>query len=365
MPSESFSDIEIKGSCRGFILLHCSSAFYLWNPSTGLHKKIPLSPFRFDLDEDSEYFYGFGYDQLTDDYLIVSISYDIIPPYLEFFSLRANTWKQIDSTHIHHSYANEDLCTTGTLFNGAIHWFAYCLDLQEGVIVVFDLVERKLLDMHLPDEFDFDLEYFGLWIFQEFLSLWAKNYDNDTVDIWVMKEYKVHSSWIKTHVLPIDAIPTKYISPLCSTKSGDIVGTDDRTRLVKYNDEGQLLGCRSYCNNRYEFEVAMYTESLLSLPRDNAANPEYSAESNSNASKFQLITVSVWFIFLRWKTWLTYSFIAILLPRNEGIFDGRVGDPSELLDDIMMLSWKWYLSDTKAVHFCWKFRLHCGPPPSA
>ncbi|CAJ2653305.1 unnamed protein product [Trifolium pratense] len=82
----------------------------------------------------------------------------------------------------------------------------------------------------------------NLWVFQEFLSLWVKNYDNDTVEIWVMKEYKLHSSWTKTHALPIDAIPTKNFSPLSSTKTGDIVGTDDHTGLVKYNDEGQLSG---------------------------------------------------------------------------------------------------------------------------
>jgi hypothetical protein len=47
-------------------------------------------------------------------------------------------------------------------FNGAIHWFAHCLDLQKDVIVAFDLMERKLLDMHLPDQLCFEG---GLWVF--------------------------------------------------------------------------------------------------------------------------------------------------------------------------------------------------------
>jgi hypothetical protein len=34
-----------------------------------------------------------------------------------------------------------------------IHWFAYHHNLRWDVIVAFDLMERKLLDMHLPDEF--------------------------------------------------------------------------------------------------------------------------------------------------------------------------------------------------------------------
>ncbi|GAU26312.1 hypothetical protein TSUD_56100 [Trifolium subterraneum] len=269
--SHPFSRIEIKGSCRGFILLLRRSTFYIWNPSTGVHKKIPLSPLSFNLDEVFEYFYGFGYDLSTDDYLIVSISYGTNSSYFEFFSLRANKWEQIDdATHIHYLNNMEGYdCEAGSLFNGAIHWFACRPDLENNVIVAFDLMKKKLLDMNLPYQFDHELSNCGLWVFREYLSLWAMNYDNDTVEIWVMKEYKVHSSWTKTHVLLTHAIPTKYFFPLCSTKSGDIVGTNGIIGFVKYNDEGQLLGHHSYFNQPYRSYVVMYTDSLLSLPGDN------------------------------------------------------------------------------------------------
>jgi F-box interacting protein len=271
IPSEPSSYIDIKGSCRGFILfLYRVSSFYLWNPSTGVHKNIPLSPLSFVLEGEADYFYGFGYDHSTDDYLVVSMSSSTNSSYLEFFSLRANTWKQIDEgTHFHYLNAIEDDPIVGLFFNGAIHWFVYCLNLKKDVILAIDLMERKLLDMPLPDEVDYELDSSGLWVFQEFLSIWSRNYDNDTVEIWVMKEYKLHSSWTKTHVLSTDAIPTKNVSPLRSTKSGDIVGADDYTGLVKYNNETQLLGHRSYGNNPHGFHVAVYTESLLSLVGDN------------------------------------------------------------------------------------------------
>jgi hypothetical protein len=35
--------------------------------------------------------------------------------------------------------------------------FAHNHDLRENVIVSFDLMEIKLLDMHLPDEFDLEI----------------------------------------------------------------------------------------------------------------------------------------------------------------------------------------------------------------
>jgi F-box interacting protein len=255
--SESYSKLQIKGSCRGFILLHCTSRLYIWNPSTGFHKQIPVSPFGSNLD--AEYFYGFGYDQSTDDYLVVSMSGD--PSHFEFFSLRVNTWKQIEFF----PYANpcEDKPNAGVLYNGAIHWLAYRYDLQKDVIVAFDLTERQLFDVYLPDEYTDTLDYCSLWVFGELLSFSAIDYGNNRDEIWVMKEYKVHSSWTKTLVLSIGSTPNESFSPLCCTKGGDIIGTDHDTGLVKYDDKGQLLEYHSYS---HEFEVAVYTESLLSLP---------------------------------------------------------------------------------------------------
>lgn len=242
--------------------MHTRSNIYIWNPSTGLHKQIPFSPIASNL----EYFYGFGYDRLTDDYLMVLMSYDAsktlatVSSHLEFFSLRDNTWKEIKGTHF--PYSNPILYQpkAGLLFNEAIHWLAYHNDLHQYVVVAFDLMKRKLCNMYLPDEFDNILDYSGLWVFGEFLSFSSNNFDNHTVEIWVMKEYKVHSSWTKTHVLSIDANVNESLSfsPLCCAKSGDIIGTCGGIGLVKYNDKGQLLEHCSYRNDSRESQVAMY-----------------------------------------------------------------------------------------------------------
>ncbi|MCH82235.1 F-box protein [Trifolium medium] len=180
-------------------------------------------------------------------------------------------WKEIEATHIPYTSAIDEMPKLGLLFSGAIHWIAYRDDLPEDVIVAFDLMERKLVEMHLPEEFDSELDYSGLWVFGEFLSLWTLNYydSNDSVQIWVMKEYKVHSSWTKTLVLSLDGnrIDAHYFSLICSTKSGDIIGTNNHgTILGKCNDKGQLLEYHSYCNNPGGSEVALYVDSLLSLP---------------------------------------------------------------------------------------------------
>ncbi|KEH32155.1 F-box protein interaction domain protein [Medicago truncatula] len=219
-----------SSSCRGFIFLHNDPDLFIWNPSTRVYKQIPLSP------NDSNSFhclYGFGYDQLRDDYLVVSVTCQELMDYpcLRFFSLRDNTWKELEAAHSPYVlYASDNI--VGSLFNGAIHWLVVRGDIK---------------------------------------SLWAVDWANERVEIWVMNEYKVHSSWTKTLVLPIDGIYTLSFYPICSTKNGDIVGTDGDIKLLKYNDRGQLLEHGSFWDGPLPFgsQVTVYTESLLSLPGDN------------------------------------------------------------------------------------------------
>jgi hypothetical protein len=163
---------------------------------------------------------------------------------------------------------------TGFLFNGAIHWFARCCDLQKHDIVAFNLMEKKLFHIHLPDDFDRELNDFGLWVFGDSLSLWAVYFLTDDgfdlddfgkLKVWVMKEYKVDSPWTKIFVHSFDAISCISFFPKCSTKSGDIIGTIGRT-LAKCDDKGKLLEYHSYFNNGHWCIAALYTESLLSLP---------------------------------------------------------------------------------------------------
>jgi len=55
-----------------------------------------------------------------------------------------------------------------------------------NVILAFDLMERKLFEISLPDDFDHEHTYCELWVFEEFISLWATNCPNYTLEIWVM-----------------------------------------------------------------------------------------------------------------------------------------------------------------------------------
>ncbi|XP_058731586.1 F-box/kelch-repeat protein At3g06240-like isoform X2 [Vicia villosa] len=259
---------EVKGSCRGFILICGSLNIYLWNPTTGVHKQIPLSPFgsKYGFNLDDVYFYGFGYDHSTEDYLVVFMSHhDYLqdsPLHLEYFSLKANTWKQVEALHFPYSSVVEP--KGGCLYKGAIHWLAYRYDLQSDVIVAFDLVEKKLSHMHLPHP----LQCGGLWLYGDYLSVYTKNDTDDEVEIWVMKEYKVNSSWTLVLTIDLSVCPNVAFSPLCCTKSGDIIGASERDRLVKYDKNGQFLELHSYPKYDLICKMTMYIDSLLLLPGD-------------------------------------------------------------------------------------------------
>ncbi|KAL5065233.1 hypothetical protein RYX36_026970, partial [Vicia faba] len=56
----------------------------------------------------------------------------------------------------------------------------------------------------------------------------------------------VQSSWIKAIVVPMDNMSPRKFSPICSTKNGDIIGTNGEA-LLRYNDKGQLLESLEFC----------------------------------------------------------------------------------------------------------------------
>ncbi|RHN79382.1 putative F-box domain-containing protein [Medicago truncatula] len=217
--------------------------------------------------------FTYGFSPSKDDYLVVSVSYipnsDDVLSRLRIFSLRANVWNEIVSpTHlpcIEVPCSGSDYPVVESVFNGAIHWLAFRHEI-DFFVAAFHLTERKLLEIPLPSDIEFWSTDYSLWVFRGFLSLWVLRF-KDRVDIWVMKEYKGQSSWTKTLVLNMDTIPR--ISPICCTKSGDIVGTSCRIVLIRYDNEGEFLEHTYYC--KCSTYVSIYTSlcfhSLVSVSK--------------------------------------------------------------------------------------------------
>jgi hypothetical protein len=99
LPTLPNFDVRIMGSRRGFLLLDLGyyANICIWNPTIGFHKQIPPHPIYCNL-VDHPFIKGFGYDPLTDDYLIILASFDTYGgdsnTHVELFSLKANAWKK-------------------------------------------------------------------------------------------------------------------------------------------------------------------------------------------------------------------------------------------------------------------------------
>ncbi|CAJ1941296.1 unnamed protein product [Sphenostylis stenocarpa] len=265
--------VRIGGSCRGFLLLDCFRHLCLWNPSTGIHKQVSYSRMATNGDILFSMFRGFGYDPLTDDYLVVQLLDRLGKPgnLAEVFSVRANKWKKVEAIDMMFmptgSRFSQNMC--GLLLNNCIHWLTYCIKLPMilSVIFAYDLTERRFLEIPLPVDFDDNkLHSRVLRELAGFLNLCATVEWNYSLEIWVMKEYKVQSSWTKTIVVSLDHLPTGLFFPICSTKNGDIIGNDGETGLTKCSKEGELKENRPHCNVSFRHPLAVYKESLLSLP---------------------------------------------------------------------------------------------------
>lgn len=276
----------IVGSCRGLVLLcyETSSDLILWNPSIGAHKLFPN--FEFDLRDG--YLYGFVYDALTDDYLLILVAlFGSAHAQTEFkiFSFKTNSWDRLGFDE-HQYLEGGDEFSAGSLVNGALHWLVFCEyeDIDEDIpfsfieyapcIVAFDLIERSFRPM--PLFLLFCMQKYQLYGLRELggcLSVCCSRRACGMVEIWVMKEYKVLSSWTKTIVIPAYDIPHNQFpdqfSPICIAKDGGVFGSSIGGRLEKRDDEGKLRehlidgeGQAIYCAN---LQTAMYRESLLPL----------------------------------------------------------------------------------------------------
>lgn len=263
-------DPDIWGSCRGFILLYyrrCRCAeIILWNPSIGVHKRLPNVKHYYITNG---YLRGLGYDPSTNDYLVVCIRLLRDETTILICSTKTYSWNIVYGDVLYRVRDNK--FRAGSLVNGALHWLVFSRYKKVPVIIAFDLIQRRLSEIPLIDHLTSKkYEFYCLRAMGEFLSVSCSVEGCAENEIWVMKEYKVQSSWTKYMVIPTYEMQYNRFSPICFTKDGRILGSNIGGRLEKLNDKGKVLEIltyggyeKLYCVN---LQSAMYRESLLSIP---------------------------------------------------------------------------------------------------
>nr|XP_025676551.1 F-box/kelch-repeat protein At3g23880 isoform X2 [Arachis hypogaea] len=251
--------LSILGSSRGFILLRIhvyGAPLLLWNPVTGSYRSVPypvVDPDASCWTGSDNLWGGLGYDESSDDYLVVvgwGNGHEWRPQW-EYFSVRTNSWKKIECGHLPPHLVTIE---SALFCNGVLYWLAVKDMEVKFVIVAFDLAGKHLSLVSFPTSGGRLLN-----LFAGCLGLYYLNFteDHQKFEIWVMKEL----SWTKLNVV----LPYAHgIHPLCLTK-GELVGIKNN-ELVKVSDKGvSVESLRISCRDN-DLKMVMFTQSLLSLP---------------------------------------------------------------------------------------------------
>ncbi|KAI9128637.1 hypothetical protein K1719_000120 [Acacia pycnantha] len=271
--------LHIMGCCRGFLFLELDydSQLVIWNPSTRVCKNITRI-----CSKLSAFLYGFGYDSSTGDYLIVLASYNpnasVSNTEIHIFSVRTDSWKKLEGCFTHISPMvrpnRRTGSTVGSTLNGAIHWLASCVqeagqDSSEPAIIALDLTEKRLREpVALPGDFEYEAR--ELKVLGGFLSVIGMNNNTNPnqIEIWMMREYGVESSWSKQMCVCLaDEFLDYYISPISFTKDGEVVALGG-TRLMKLDEKGEVKEWSGVDLEGFDADPVVYSESLFCLPCD-------------------------------------------------------------------------------------------------
>ncbi|EOA32170.1 hypothetical protein CARUB_v10015426mg [Capsella rubella] len=257
--------VEIVGSSNGLVCISPGEgAVFLYNPTTGDSKRLPetLRPKSVEHGRDNFQSYGFGFDDLTDDYKVVKLvasSDDFLDA--SVYSLKADSWRRICNLNYEH---NDGFYTSGVHFNGAIHWVFTEGSHDQRVVVAFDLQTEEFREIPLPDEAEdcpHRFKNFVVGSLNGCLCVINSCYEVHD-DIWVMNEYGVAKSWSRIRI----SLLYRSMKPLCSTKNDEEVLMELDGDMVLYNFETHAssnLGIRGVKLSD-GFEANTYVESLIS-----------------------------------------------------------------------------------------------------
>ncbi|PON58297.1 Galactose oxidase [Trema orientale] len=292
--NNEFRATLVIGSDNGILCLsdYFHSGVYLWNPATSEVKKLP-SPVKRSVPprtspQESLYIHcriGFGFDPLTNDFKVVRLKYGFpntrspkSRSEVRVFSLRTNCWTTIEKPHLFSSQESNPCNTyllpwsnykTSVLVNGRIHWmFTFGgspindQDLSFG-IVAFDLNTEVFSLINSPQHIKgANVKSIGKMF--ECLSFILDT--QESIEIWVMKEYGVTESWIKHTTVDLAKCPIPqrklFRAPLSLGNKSYVLFYSDN-KLFWYDLKSNTLG--HLCPSEYTVQFALYSESIAQI----------------------------------------------------------------------------------------------------
>ncbi|CAI9118189.1 OLC1v1019720C1 [Oldenlandia corymbosa var. corymbosa] len=262
-----YPSLYLLGSCNGiFGVLEGYHDVILWNPAIKHLKKLPNSGTNFR--RYKIFTYGFGYDELNDDYKVVEICcYARLginrETIINVYSLRSNSWRRIKDYE-----GGMISCSPGVFFNGVLHWVAVH---KEGMKRAYSILslnvssethETRLMQPQY-DEKD-GVFYLTIGVLKGRLCLFCRYYEQKT-DVWMMNAYGNKESWSKFASIPYSLNNLGHISPLSVSRSGEILLQYGRSLMLYNKADDKFIETEVKMDDPTSLkEAATYTESLVS-----------------------------------------------------------------------------------------------------
>ncbi|KAJ0745144.1 putative F-box domain, galactose oxidase/kelch, beta-propeller, F-box associated interaction [Helianthus annuus] len=223
---------EIVGSFNGIICLCDDKEISLWNLSIRRRLIVPYPPSK--SSPNVHVTLGFGFDPITNDYKIVSISCnksELDENNTFIYSLKTDSWSTIPSPSTPFYYVKSNAC----FFNGILHWAV------NGYLTTEPTTRHRSSFMLT---FDFSGNVFGYKLLPLEDGYFCKGGHG-----WlrVMKEYGKTESWPE----------------LCKLQKESLLGTNF------YNPQtGSYTKLLEFGPDCYKVEMDMYVESLELLDKE-------------------------------------------------------------------------------------------------
>ncbi|KAL3507355.1 hypothetical protein ACH5RR_032737 [Cinchona calisaya] len=256
-----YKSVWVVGSCDGLVCIAIEEDdLFLWNPSIRKSKKLPDLGVK--IKHGCYMIFGFGYDNLNDDYKVVGVfcvfcGGNVYETEVRVYSLKSDAWKRIEDFK-----GGVLLDDSGKYANGKLHWASsHGFDSNPSwKIISLDLGSETYGEVERPEYGD-GLYDWTFGVLGGCLSV-LFDYERTRADVWVMKEYGVRDSWSKVVSVPYLGDPEKsrYSMPVCLLRNGEILLVFG-SGLAVYNPKSSAF--RYPQVNGLE-EVNMYVQSLVS-----------------------------------------------------------------------------------------------------
>ncbi|XP_038680683.1 F-box/kelch-repeat protein At3g23880-like [Tripterygium wilfordii] len=278
------NDPFIIGFCNGIVCVSDDvKNIGFWNPATREYKPLPPlipsiePPDDVDWNMHSKWKLGFGFDQRTNDYKVLSFVLTYFEVYAvsvdeaQLYSLKSNSWREIPSFPV---FAG-DFERGSVCFKGNCHWLGYrdgpgYVFEENPYILSFNMADEKFEEFELP-VFG-PLNYYIVKLVMVSGSLGVILYTLDPpgrlFDIWVMGEYGVTESWVKKWsieaILGLATI-SGLAWPLGFLRNYGVFYEDDGGELVLYNKNTHVFKNLGLCGAKKELQIVKYVESLMRI----------------------------------------------------------------------------------------------------